>query len=344
MRGSHDVSGSALAAKGFRPFFFAAGLFAVVVVPLWLAMLSGLLPPPTYLGAFGWHAHEMVFGYSAAVIAGFLLTSVSNWTKRETLVGAPLLLLGLLWVLGRVAVSVADSLPRAVPAIVDLAFWPALAVALGRPLVAAKNTRNYGMVAVILGLGVVNATMHLDALGVALFEGWRRRGALVGVDVVIVLILVMAGRVFPMFTRNATGVASIRSLPRVDRASIVAMIAVAIADVAGGASSSVAVGFAVATSKPAVIGLFLVYGLFYAIDEGQTKAYISDLVPDASRATAIGTYGFVTALVYLPASLLAGGLWKAFGPAVAFSVAAGIAIVALVYFLAFQPERARRET
>ncbi|HSQ64599.1 MAG TPA: MFS transporter [Polyangiaceae bacterium] len=105
-----------------------------------------------------------------------------------------------------------------------------------------------------------------------------------------------------------------------------------------------AVGFAVATSKTAVIGLFLVYGLFYAIDEGQTKAFISDLVPDASRATAIGAYGFVTALVYLPASLVAGGLWKAFGPAATFGVAAAIAVVALVYFLAFQPRQARAES
>ena len=105
-----------------------------------------------------------------------------------------------------------------------------------------------------------------------------------------------------------------------------------------------AVGFAVATSKAAVIGLFLVYGLFYAIDEGQTKAFISDLVPDASRATAIGAYGFVTALVYLPASLIAGGLWKAVGPAATFGVAAAIAVVALVYFLAFQPRRARAES
>jgi MFS family permease len=97
-----------------------------------------------------------------------------------------------------------------------------------------------------------------------------------------------------------------------------------------------ALGFLVTTSKAAVIVLFLVYGLFYAIDEGQTKAYIADLVPDGARATAIGTYGFVTALVYLPASLLAGGLWKAFGPRATFGVAAAIAFVALGYFLVFQ--------
>ena len=101
----------------------------------------------------------------------------------------------------------------------------------------------------------------------------------------------------------------------------------------------VALGFAVTTSKAAVVVLFLAYGLFYAIDEGQTKAYITDLVPDTTRATAIGTYGFVTAVVYLPASLLAGGLWKAFGPETTFGVAAVIAFVALAYFLLFGPRQ-----
>lgn len=103
-----------------------------------------------------------------------------------------------------------------------------------------------------------------------------------------------------------------------------------------------ALGFAVATSKVALIALFVAYGCFYAIDEGQTKAYIADLVPDSTRATAIGAYGFVTAVVYLPASLVAGGLWKAFGPRATFGVAAAIAFVALAYFVFFQPEGRRR--
>jgi MFS family permease len=103
-----------------------------------------------------------------------------------------------------------------------------------------------------------------------------------------------------------------------------------------------AVGFALATSKTAVILLFLVYGVFYAIDEGQTKAYIADLVPEKTRATAIGTYGFVTGVIYLPASLVAGVLWKVFGPAVTFGTAAGVALVALAYFLVFQPRAATK--
>lgn len=102
-----------------------------------------------------------------------------------------------------------------------------------------------------------------------------------------------------------------------------------------------ALGFAMATSKIAVILLFIAYGAFFAIDDGQTKAYIADLVPDETRATAIGTYGFVTALIYLPASLLAGGLWTAFGPKATFGAAAALALVALVYFLVFQPRPAK---
>ena len=96
--------------------------------------------------------------------------------------------------------------------------------------------------------------------------------------------------------------------------------------------------------KLAVALLFVVYGVFYAIDEGQTKAYIADLTPTETRATAIGTYGFVTACVYLPASLGAGLLWKTVGPQATFGVAAGIALLALGYFLACGPRAPRPRT
>ena len=99
----------------------------------------------------------------------------------------------------------------------------------------------------------------------------------------------------------------------------------------------VTLGFALVESKVGVALLFVLYGVFYAIDEGQTKAYIADLVPAAARATAMGTYGFVTACVYLPASLAAGLLWKSVGPSATFGVAAGIAVLALVYFVLFAP-------
>jgi MFS family permease len=99
----------------------------------------------------------------------------------------------------------------------------------------------------------------------------------------------------------------------------------------------IAVGFTVVDSKPGVVLLFLLYGVFYAIDEGQTKAYLADLTNDEVRATAIGAYGFVTGLIYLPASLLAGALWSAYGPRGAFGAAAAVALAALGYFLVFEP-------
>lgn len=223
-------AGGALAAKGFRPFFLLAALFAASVLPIWLLALSGLVRPDAYFDAFAWHAHEMVFGYAAAVIAGFLLTAAANWTSRETLVGPPLLACAALWVAARVAL-VLPGLPRGVPAALDLAFLPVVAAAIARPILATKNHRNLVMVAALAALWGANLVMHLDVLGV-LEHTLRARAAVVGVDVAIALIVVMAGRIFPMFTRNATRVDTVRSHPRLDAAALVAMVAVLAVDVA----------------------------------------------------------------------------------------------------------------
>lgn len=222
-------AGAVIARKGFRPFFLLAAGFAVAVVPLWMLALLGVVDPNGYFDATSWHAHEMIFGFAVAVIAGFLLTAVASWTQRETVVGAPLMALSALWLLGRAALVLGHVLPRWAPAACDLAFLPALAFAIGRPLVASKNRKNFVMLALIAALGLSNLAMHLDVLGV--LPGLRRRGSLVGVDLVVLMILVMAGRVFPMFTRNVTGVQSIRSLPAVDAAAVAAMALLTMADV-----------------------------------------------------------------------------------------------------------------
>jgi uncharacterized protein involved in response to NO len=220
----------ALAAKGFRPFFLLAAAFACAVVPVWILVIAGVLRPTAYLDATSWHAHEMVLGYAVAVLAGFLLTAVGNWTQRETLVGAPLLGLSALWLLGRIAMALAGFLPRGLPALADLAFLPLLMVALARPLFAVRDRRNFVMLAVLGALFVANVVVHLDALGVTAIGG-ARHACLVAVDVVVFVILIVSGRVFPMFTRNATGVASIRSMPSLDVLTIVAMAVLVLLDV-----------------------------------------------------------------------------------------------------------------
>jgi uncharacterized protein involved in response to NO len=215
--------------KGFRPFFLLAALFACAIVPAWLLVLSGVLGGTSYVDAVSWHAHEMVFGYAVAVIAGFLLTAVGNWTQRETVVGAPLLGLAAVWALGRFAMALPAALPRALPAAIDLAFLPLLGVALARPLLAAKNRRNFVMLAIVGALACANLVVHLDALGV-LPPGSARRGIAVAIDVVLVLSAIIAGRVVPMFTRNATGQPAASAAPALEVLAVVSLVAVTALD------------------------------------------------------------------------------------------------------------------
>jgi uncharacterized protein involved in response to NO len=219
----------AVAAKGFRPFFLLAAAFACLIVPIWILIVSGVVAPKLYLDAASWHAHEMVFGFTVAVIAGFLLTAVGNWTQRETITGTPLLLLAGLWVLGRVAMAFAAVLPGGVVAAVDLAFLPALIVVLARPLFAAKSRRNFVMLVLLAALFAANVVVHLHALGLGAL-GSAKHACLVAVDLIVLLIVIIAGRVLPMFTRNATGETTIGSTAALEIAVAAAMAGLAVLD------------------------------------------------------------------------------------------------------------------
>lgn len=221
----------AFARKGFRPFFLLAAIFAAAMVPLWLLSLFGIVRQAAYLDGVTWHAHEMIFGYAVAVIAGFLLTAVGNWTQRETAIGGQLLALAALWALGRIAMTAPLPLPPALIAVVDLAFLPVLAVVLARPILAAKNRRNLVMIGVIGALFAANLVVHLDALSLVA-KGSARVAYLAALDVVVFLGLVIAGRVLPMFTRNATGRTEVASMPALDKATLVGMLLLVVLDVA----------------------------------------------------------------------------------------------------------------
>lgn len=244
---SAPLSFGAVWGKGFRPFFLLAALFAVAMVPLWLLVVGGSVAPRRYLEPISWHAHEMIFGFVAAVLAGFLLTAVGNWTKRETAVGAPLALLALLWLAGRGAMLLGNGWPPALVAGLDLAFLPALALALGRPLLAAKERRNLVMLAVVGALFLSNVAVHLDALGV-LPPGSARTACRVSLDLVTLVMLIIAGRVFPMFTRNATQAADVRSIPWLDAGCAGSMALLTLVD-------AVALPLPVSASLAGVVGV-----------------------------------------------------------------------------------------
>lgn len=188
----------ALFALGFRPFFLAAGLFAVVLLGLWLAILQGAIAVGPLAPAV-WHGHEMLFGYAAAVIAGFLLAAAQNWTGIRTPSGPPLAALFLLWLAGRLCFLV-PGLPAGLVALVDLLFLPALALTLAWPIVKARQLHNYPFPVMLLALAAANALVHAEALG------WTASSASLGLHlaayVVVTMMAVMGGRVIPFFTDN----------------------------------------------------------------------------------------------------------------------------------------------
>ncbi len=188
-------------AFGFRPFFLMAAAMAALWILLWIFQLGGVLTLGGAFGAAGWHAHEMIFGYTVAVIAGFLLTAVRNWTQLPTASGLRLAALVALWAAGRLVMLGAGVVPPIGVALVDLMFLPALAVSLVPALWRVHAWRNFVLVGLVSVLALANLAMHLDALQA--LAGGGRLGQSLGLGTVVMVMVVIGGRVIPTFTRNA---------------------------------------------------------------------------------------------------------------------------------------------
>jgi len=209
---------------GFRTFYSLAAVFSIAAMILWLCAFAGLSGTGEYLYGVVWHSHEMLFGFATAVIAGFLLTAVRNWTGLPTPTGAALALLAALWLAARVLI-ILGSAPLA--AIIDVAFLPALAIAIAGPILGSRNKRNYKVLAIILLLAVLHGVFHLASLGYT--DAWLSRAALfVSIDIVIILMSIVAGRVIPAFTRNAIPSATSRHEPWVEVMTFASMILIAV--------------------------------------------------------------------------------------------------------------------
>jgi uncharacterized protein involved in response to NO len=209
-----------LFSQGFRPFFLAAALSAPLLIILWLLALSGLIFLPTTFEGAAWHAHEMIFGFAVAAMAGFLMTAIPNWTGRMPLQGLPLVLLALIWLLGRFAVAFSASIGSLPAAIADLGFLALLTLVMGREIVAGKNWRNLPMVAALAILMVANAVTHLSAAGL-LDDG--DAGYRAGLALFATLIALIGGRIIPSFTGNALAKMGRPRLPQADRIDAAAL-------------------------------------------------------------------------------------------------------------------------
>ena len=193
-------TGPAILTYGFRPFFLGAGLWAACAMVVWIPLLSGLLDLPTRFDPVTWHAHEFLFGYLGAVVAGFLLTAVPNWTGRLPVVGWPLGTLVTLWLAGRMAVAISLCLPHWTVALADLSMPLALIGFLAREIVAGKNWRNLIVLGMLIAFTFANAVYHWQA-ATGDFAGGGL-GLRIGLGAGIMMIAVIGGRIVPSFTRN----------------------------------------------------------------------------------------------------------------------------------------------
>jgi len=198
VRGARIKASPALFRGSFRPFFLGGALWALVVLVLFICALSATIILPTAFGPIAWHRHEMLFGYLGAVIAGFLLTAIPNWTGRLPIAGAPLAALAALWLAGRIANLCSGMIGAPVAAVIDVGFLLTLAFVAGREVILAHN-RNLPVIGLVLLLAVANALDHAEAMGAPIPAGIGYRLA---VGLIVTMISLIGGRLIPSFTRN----------------------------------------------------------------------------------------------------------------------------------------------
>jgi uncharacterized protein involved in response to NO len=251
-----EYAGPALFSYGFRPFFLGGASWAALGILLWLPQYYGEIGLPTHLGPLDWHVHEMLYGYAAAVIAGFLLTAIPNWTGRLPVDGPSLAALAALWLAGRIAILTSAKIGALAAAAIDVAFLVVLMAVAAREIVAGRNWRNLRVLSVLALLIAGNVTFHLEYA----WFGAANYGARAGIAAVILLITLVGGRIVPSFTRNWLARRPPGRLPApFGRFDLAAMAAGALA----------LAGWTVAPANAGVGVLLLLTGLIHAVRLGR---------------------------------------------------------------------------
>jgi uncharacterized protein involved in response to NO len=240
-----DTKDFALFNLGFRPFYLLASVFAASSILLWIAQYGGYLPA-AYLRDPSWHGHEMLFGYTIAVIAGFLFTAVRSWANQPTPAGAPLALYAGLWLAGRVLVLTPYDMASAV---VNAAFPLAVAFGIGLPLWRGRNQRNYFFVALMVLLAIATLVMHLSHMGLV---PWLGVSLQTGLDLVLFIIVVIAGRVLPMFTNNGVPGSNAMRHALVEKLALSGVLALLVLDLIQAPAILIAILCAAAAAAHAV--------------------------------------------------------------------------------------------
>ena len=190
--------GPALLSLGLRPFFLGAAIWAALIILIWLPVLWGMISLPSEFSPVAWHSHELIFGYLPAVMTGFLLTAIPNWTGRLPVVGMPLLGLFGLWLAGRVAIVTSAWIGAPLAAVIDLSFLALVALVMAREIISSNNTRSLRLLAIVILMLGANALFHAENV-LDIGDGYGFR---MGIAAGVMLIMIIGGRVVPSFTRN----------------------------------------------------------------------------------------------------------------------------------------------
>ncbi len=190
-------AGPALLSYGFRPFFLFGAIYAALAVLAWLPIFYGELEVASAFAPVDWHVHEMLYGYLPAIIAGFLLTAIPNWTGRLPIQGMPLLVLFAVWLAGRVCVTLSAQIGW-LAAVIDCGFLVLLVAACAREVITGKNWRNLRVIGIVVLLLAGNIAFHAEAH----MRGHAEYGTRVGIAAIVLLLALIGGRIIPSFTRN----------------------------------------------------------------------------------------------------------------------------------------------
>ncbi|MDA7747140.1 NnrS family protein [Psychromonas sp.] len=211
----------------FRPFFLFASIFSIVSLLIWNGIMTGNFSIDLYGGSLWWHIHEMLFAFAATVIVGFLLTAVQNWTGLRSLHGKWLGILFIIWLLARIAMFLPQTLPNSLIMVLDIAFLPLAAIALAQLIIKAKLWRNLMFIPILLAMSVTNAFLHYAAVN---YDSTLMTNASTFMVLLITLVMcIMGGRVFPMFTANGTQTPRVNAIPLLEKCSIASILLAVIA-------------------------------------------------------------------------------------------------------------------
>ena len=313
-------TGPAILSYGFCPFFLGAGIFAMLSMLGWIGALTLGWDIGGSYGILDWHAHEMLFGYTSAALAGFMLTAIPNWTGRLPVSGRPLLALVSLWLLGRLVMAAPDLLGLPLSMAIDALFLPLLALVAAIEITAGRNWKNLKILIGLLALSLANIGFHLSVA----FAGTGMDAVRPTVSIYLMLIVLIGGRIIPSFTRNWLVKAGAKRLPKpfggFDVASMLALFAALLAwSLAPGHGLTIILavlaavlqavrlwrwrGWAVA-DEPLLLALHVAYGFVPLGLVGIAMAGLGWIAaPSALHILAVGAIGGMTFAVMARATL-----------------------------------------